>query len=466
MTTDKKLWRNRKERKEWARRLQSEDPGLEVVHPQAAGIDVGNGAHYVAVRPDRDREPVRRFECFTADLHRVADWLQSCGVKTVAMQSTGVYGIPLYEILEERGFEVYLVNARHTKNLPGRKSDVQESQWLLKLHTYGLLNNSFRPSAEIRVVRTYWRQRAEHVQGAATCVQRMQKALTQMNVQLANVISDLSGLTGQAIIRAIVGGERDPRKLAELSDPRVHASREEIAKSLEGNWRPELLFVLQQEVEMYDTYQRRIDECDHRLQKQLASFTDSVPSRPPDAKPPGKKARPAKNAPQFDLSSELQRIAGIDLTRIDGIDVMVAQTLLTEVGLDMSKWKTEAHFASWLGLCPDNRISGDKVLSRGTRRVVNRAATALRQAANTLIRSRSYLGAQYRRLRTKLGAPKAITAMAHRLARLVYRMLKYGQQYVDKGTEYYDQRYRRQQLQLLRKKAARLGLQVVEAQAV
>jgi transposase len=466
MTTDKKLWRNRKERKEWARRLQSEDPGLEVVHPQAAGIDVGNGAHYVAVRPDRDREPVRRFECFTADLHRVADWLQSCGVKTVAMQSTGVYGIPLYEILEERGFEVYLVNARHTKNLPGRKSDVQESQWLLKLHTYGLLNNSFRPPAEIRVVRTYWRQRAEHVQGAATCVQRMQKALTQMNVQLANVISDLSGLTGQAIIRAIVGGERNPRKLAELSDPRVHASREEIAKSLEGNWRPELLFVLQQEVEMYDTYQRRIDECDHRLQKQLASFTDSVPSRPPDAKPPGKKARPAKNAPQFDLSSELQRIAGIDLTRIDGIDVMVAQTLLTEVGLDMSKWKTEAHFASWLGLCPDNRISGDKVLSRGTRRVVNRAATALRQAANTLIRSRSYLGAQYRRLRTKLGAPKAITAMAHRLARLVYRMLKYGQQYVDKGTEYYDQRYRRQQLQLLRKKAARLGLQVVEAQAV
>jgi transposase len=466
MTTDKKLWRNRKERKEWARRLQSEDPGLEVVHPQAAGIDVGNGAHYVAVRPDRDREPVRRFECFTADLHRVADWLQSCGVKTVAMQSTGVYGIPLYEILEERGFEVYLVNARHSKNLPGRKSDVQESQWLLKLHTYGLLNNSFRPPAEIRVVRTYWRQRAEHVQGAATCVQRMQKALTQMNVQLANVISDLSGLTGQAIIRAIVGGERNPRKLAELSDPRVHASREEIAKSLEGNWRPELLFVLQQEVEMYDTYQRRIDECDHRLQKQLASFTDSVPSRPPDAKPPGKKARPAKNAPQFDLSSELQRIAGIDLTRIDGIDVMVAQTLLTEVGLDMSKWKTEAHFASWLGLCPDNRISGDKVLSRGTRRVVNRAATALRQAANTLIRSRSYLGAQYRRLRTKLGAPKAITAMAHRLARLVYRMLKYGQQYVDKGTEYYDQRYRRQQLQLLRKKAARLGLQVVEAQAV
>jgi transposase len=465
MTADKKLWRNRKERKQWARRLQSEDPGLEVVHPHAAGIDVGNGSHYAAVRPERDPEPVRRFECFTADLHRLADWLQNCGVRTVAMQSTGVYWIPLYEILDERGFEVYLVNARHTKNLPGRKSDVQESQWLLKLHTYGLLNNSFQPSAEIRVLRTYWRQRAEHVHGAATCIQRMQKALTQMNVQLANVISDVSGLTGQTIVRSIVAGEHDPRKLAELSDPRIHASREEIAKSLEGNWRPELLFVLQQEVEMYDTYQRRIAECDQQLQKHLASFADPVPPQPPQGEAKGKKAKPAKNAPRFDLSSELQRITGVDLTRIDGIDVMVAQTLVSEVGLDMSRWKTEAHFASWLGLCPDNRISGDKVLGKGTRHVINRAATALRMAANALMRSRTYLGAQYRRLRTKLGAPKAITAMAHRLARLVYRMLKYGQRYVDRGAEYYEQRYRQQQIQLLSKKAAKLGLRITAARA-
>lgn len=464
MTAGKKLWRNRKERKEWARRLQSENPGLEVVHPHAAGIDVGNSAHYVAVRPDRDTEPVRRFDCFTADLHRLADWLRSCGVKTVAMQSTGVYWIPLYEILEDRGFEVYLVNARHTKNLPGRKSDVQESQWLLKLHTYGLLSNSFQPPAEIRMLRTYWRQRATHVAGAATCILRMQKALTQMNVQLANVISDISGLTGQAIIRAIVAGEHDPRKLAALSDPRVHASPEEIAKSLEGNWRPELLFVLQQEVEMYDTYQRRIAECDQRLQKHLASFADTLSVQAPKEKIKTKKAA-AKNAPRFDLSSELQRVTGVDLTRIDGIDVMVSQTILSEVGWDMSRWKTEAHFSSWLGLCPDNRISGDKVLGRGTRRVVNRAATALRQAANTLMRSRSYLGAQYRRLRTKLGAPKAITAMAHRLARLVYRMLKYGQSYVDKGTEHYEERFRQQQIQLLRKRAAKLGLQVEEIHA-
>ncbi|HYK49603.1 MAG TPA: IS110 family transposase [Terriglobales bacterium] len=464
MTIDQKQ-RNRKERKELARRLRSEDPGLEVVHPHAAGVDVGNSAHYVAVRPDRDSQSVRRFVCFTADLHRLADWLQSCGVNTVALQSTGVYWIPLYDILEERGIEVYLVNARHTKNLPGRKSDVQESQWLLKLHTHGLLNNSFQPTSEIRVLRTYWRQRAEHARGIGTCILRMQKALTQMNLQLANVISDLSGVTGQKIVRAIVAGERDPRKLAELSDPRIHATKEEIAKSLEGNWRLDLLFVLHQELEMYDVYQRRIAECDQQLQEHMASFADTVPPQAKEGEPQKKKAKPNKNTPQFHLSGELQRITGVDLTRIDGIDVMVAQTLVSEVGLDMSRWKTEAHFASWLGLCPDNRISGDRVLSRGTRHVVNRAATALRIAATTLLRSQTYLGAQYRRLRSKLGAPKAVTAMAHRLARLVYRMLKYGQQYVDKGALYYEQRNRQQQIEFLRKKAAQLGLRVTPAQA-
>jgi transposase len=471
---------NRKQRKELTRQLRSEDPGLDVVHPRAAGIDVGNGAHYVAVRPDQDQEPVRRFECFTADLHRLADWLQACGVETVAMQSTGVYWIPLYEILEERGLEVYLVNARHTKNLPGRKSDVQESQWLLKLHTYGLLNNSFQPTAEIRRVRTYWRQRAEHVRAASTCIQRMQKVLTQMNVQLANVISDLSGLTGQTIVRTILAGERDPKTLAELSHPRIQASREEIAKSLEGNWRPELLFVLKQEVKMYDIYQQRIAECDRELEAHLKRFADNVHHKPAEAGPvseeqkdkqvraklPRRGKRVQGNAPCFDLRSELYRITGVDLTRIDSINVVVAQTVISEVGLDMSRWNTEAHFASWLGLCPDNRISGDKVLSKGTRHVINRAATALRMAATTLLRSRSYLGAQYRRLRSRLGAPKAITAMAHKLARLVYRMLKYGQDYVDKGMQYYEDRHRRQQIELLHKSAAKLGLQIVEIQAV
>jgi transposase len=303
----------------------------------------------------------------------------------------------------------------------------------------------------------------------------MQKALTQMNVQLANVISDLSGLTGQLIVRAIVGGERDPQKLAELRDPRIQASPEEVAKSLEGDWRPELLFLLKQEVDTYDTYQKRIAECDQQLQQQLASFASVAPEvaaapvtqvqggdQPKQAQ--AKRKKPAKNAPHFNLEQELQRVAGVDLTRIDGIDVMVAQTILAEVGLDMGRWKTESHFASWLGLCPDNRITGDKVVGRGTRHVVNRAATALRMAANALLRSHTYLGAQYRRLRTKLGAPKAITAMAHRLARLVYRMLKYGQRYVDKGAEYYEQNYRNQQLQFLRKKAAQLGFQLTEAE--
>jgi transposase len=260
---------NRKQRRELARRLRVEDPGLTVMHPDAAGIGVGNSAHYVAVRPDRDPDSVRRFECFTADLHRLADWLVHCGVTTVAMQSTGVYWIPLYEILDARGLEIYLVNARHTKNLPGRKSDVQESQWLLKLHTYGLLRNSFHPPAEIRVVRTYWRQRGEHVHAVSTCIQRMQKALTQMNIQLANVISDLSGWTGQRIVRAMLAGERDPEKLAALSHPGIHATRQTIARSLEGTWQPDLLFVLQQEVAMYDAYLQRIAECDQALEQHL-----------------------------------------------------------------------------------------------------------------------------------------------------------------------------------------------------
>jgi len=454
--------------------MRSADPGLDVVHPNAAGIDVGNSTHYVAVRPDRDPDPVRRFDCFTADLHRLADWLQHCGVTTVARQSTGVYWLPLYDILDARGLEVYLVNAGHTKNLPGRKSDVQESQWLLKLHTYGLLRNSFYPSAEIRVIRTYWRQRAEHVRAISTCIQRMQKVLTQMNIQLANVISDLSGWTGQRIVRAILGGERDPQALATLSHLGIHASRDTIAKSLEGTWRSDLLFVLQQEVTMSDAYQQRIAECDQALEHHLKGFADkstdtadegpqpSTTARHQLRSGPKRRRKAGSHAPQFDLGRELHRISGVDLTRIDGIDVGVAQTVISEVGLDMVRWADEHHFVSWLGLCPDNRITGGKVLRRGTRHVINRAATALRLAATTLLRSRSYLGAQYRRLRSKLGAPKAITAMAHKLAVLVYRMLRWGHEYVDKGMQYYEERSREQQLRQLRKRAATLGLQVVE----
>jgi transposase len=437
---------------------------LEVVHPDAAGIDIGNAAHYVAVPPDRDGEPVRRFDCFTQDLHAMADWLNRCGIVTVAMQSTGVYWLPVYEILVARGFEVFLVNARHTKNLPGRKSDVQECQWLMKLHTYGLLNNSFRPSQEICILRTYWRQRDEHVKSASTAIQRMQKVLTEMNVQLANVISDISGVTGMAILDAIVEGERNRYQLAELADPRIKANKEEIAKSLEGNWRPELLFVLRQERDIYREYQKRIGECDAAIQAHLKKMDDQAePGSKPETPKRGKRA--GGNAPQFDLRGELFRISGIDLTKIDGINVMTAQTIVAEVGLDMSKWPSEAHFASWLGLCPDNKITGGKVYHRGSRHVENRAATAFRMAATSLWRSKTYLGAKFKRLRTQLGAPKAITAMAHTLARLVYRMLKYGQQYVDKGMEFYQQRYEQQQIKWIEKKARDLGLVITIAQA-
>jgi len=436
--------------------------GLSVVHPKAAGIDVGNAEHYVAVPPHLDGEPVRVFGCFTTDLKALADWLQQCGIETVAMQSTGVYGIALYDILSERGIKVFLVNARDTKNMPGRKTDMQECQWLLKLHVYGLLKNSFRPEEEILILRTLWRQRQQHIGDAARCTQHMQKALTQMNLQLANVISDISGWTGQAIIQAILKGERNPRELAKLRDPRVKASAEEIIQSLEGNWRVELLFVLKQEFEMYQTFERKIQECDQELYRHLQSIEQKADPEELEEVPRNK--RPHGNVPQkFDLREELYRITGVDLTGIDGLNVLTAQTVIAECGSDMSRWETEGHFVSWLNLAPRNKISGGKVIGRDKRKVVNRAGQALRNAASTLLRSDSYLGAQYRRLRGKLGAPKAIKAMANKLARILYRMLKFGQDYVDKGQAFYEHKHRQQQIQMLTKKAAELGLQLVQS---
>jgi transposase len=457
---------NRKQRREQQRKIWAENPGLDVVHPDAAGIDVGNSEHYVAIAPEKSAEPVRRFGCFTAELRDLASFLKEHGIVTVVMQSTGVYWIPLYDVLEESGLEVYLVNARDTKNLPGRKSDVQESQWLLKLHTYGLLRNSFRPTSEIRVLRAYWRQRAEHIHTATECVQRMQKALTQMNLQLANAIADIMGVTGQKILRAIVAGERDAEKLAQMRNWRIQASQEEIAASLTGTWREELLFGLKQELERYDFCQRQIGECDQEIEKHLSTLP-SRPSEAPQAGEPAlappKRKQAAGNTPSFDLAGELERIAGVDFTRIDGISVLTAQTIISEVGLDMERFKTEAHFASYLGLCPYNAVSGGKVLRRGTRKVVNRAATALRLAAFSLKTSKSYLGAQYRRFRSKLGAPKAITAMAHKLAVLFYRMLRFGQEYVDRGQQFYEEKYRQQQISMLNKKAVQLGFSIVPA---
>jgi transposase len=465
--SNKKL--SRQQRKDFVRRLWCSNPGLDVVHRNAAGIDVGSEEHYVAIAPSQDEEPVQCFGCFTAELIRMAKWLQQRGVRTAAMQSTGVYWIPLYDILEEHGIEVYLVNARDTKNLPGRKTDVQESQWLLKLHTYGLLRNSFRPTSEIRILRAYWRQRDQHVKTASQCIQRIQKALTQMNLQLANVISDLSGKTGLQILRAVVAGERDPEKLADFRDPRIKASREDIIASLCGNWRAELLFQAKQELARYDFCQLQIAECDRELEQRLRNLPEMPASEQKSAtkvnQPPPKKRKRRKdhNIPQFDLHRELQRISGVDLTRIDGIDVMTGLTVISEVGLDMSRWPSEQHFASWLGLCPSNELSGGKILKKRTRKVVNRAATAFRMAASTLRASQSYLGSKFRRLRSRLGPPKAITAMARSLAILFYRMLKFGQDYVDRGAEFYEQRQRDQQLQYLQRKAAQLGFQVVAA---
>jgi transposase len=457
---------NRKQRREMMRKIQSEDLTLEVVHPNAGGIDIGNESHYVAVPPSRGNQPVRRFGCTTGELRMMATWLKQCGIRTVAMQSTGVYWVAVYDILEQEGLEVYLVNARDTKNLPGRKSDVQESQWLMKLHTYGLLRNSFRPSQEIRTMRTYWRQRNDLVQSASRHIQRMQKALTQMNLQLANVLSDVSGVTGQAIIKAILAGERNARKLAEFRDPRVKASEEEIARSLEGNWQPDLLFVLKQEQDGYEFCQKQMAECDRQLNQFLEQREDrSHGASLPEEKRKARLTKKKGNKPQFDLRTELFRLTGTDLTRIDSIDVMTATTIVSETGYDMSKWETENHFVSWLRLCPDNRISGEKIIGKGRLPTNNRVTTALRMAASTLRLSNTYLGAQFRRLRTKLGAPCAIKAMAAKLARLVYRMLRYGMKYVDQGAAVYEAQHRQVQIKYLKWKAAKLGYQIVQAPA-
>jgi len=457
---------NRKQRREMMRKLQSQDLSMEVIHPHAAGIDIGNESHYVAVPQKRDSQPVRRFGCTTAELRTMADWLKQCKIRTVAMQSTGVYWIAVFGILEEAGFEVYLVNARDTKNLPGRKSDVQESQWLMKLHTYGLLRNSFRPPQEIRTMRTYWRQRNDLVRSACRHIQRIQKTLTQMNIQLANVLSDLSGVTGQAIIKAIVGGECDPHQLAAYRDPRVKASEEEIAQSLEGHWQPDLLFVLKQEQEGYEFCQKQIAQCDRQLEQYLLQREDRSHGAPmPEEKRKTRLKNKNGNKPQFDLRAELFRMTGTDLTRIDGIDVTTAMTIFSEAGYDMSRWQTENHFVSWLRLCPDNRISGEKIIGQGRLPTNNRATIALKMAASGLRKSLTYLGAQFRRLRTKLGAPVAIKAMAAKLARLVYRILRYGMNYVDQGVEFYEAQHRKLQINSLKRKAAQLGFQIIEASA-
>jgi transposase len=430
--------------------------GLSLTHPNAAGIDIGSASHYVAVPPDRDDEPVREFPSFTADLEHLADWLDGCGVDTVAMESTGVYWIPLYELLDARGFTVLLVNARHVKNVSGRKSDVLDCQWLQQLMSYGLLRGAFRPADEVCVLRSLSRQREMLLRSQGRHVQHMQKALTQMNIQLANVISDVVGETGQKILRAIIAGEREPQVLAAMKNVRIHASSEEIARSLHGNWRIEHLFALKQALALFDFYGTQLTECDCAIEQQLQRLQrhDGEPAK-------GKKRGRARNAPKFDLRTQLFKMCGVDLTRIDGIDITTALVVISEVGADMSRFASDKHFASWLGLCPGTKITGGKVLSGKTKRCANRAAQALRMAAAALRTSHSALGAYFRRMCSRMDKPKAVTAAAHKLARLIYTMLTKGEEYTDQGQDYYEERYRERVLRQLSKRAEKLGMKLV-----
>jgi transposase len=422
---------------------------LPLIHPNAAGIDVGAKEHVVAVPCDRDPQPVRTFQAFTPDLHELAAWLKRCGIETVALESTGIYWLSLYEVLEQHGFEVRVVNARHVKNVPGRtKTDVLDCQWIQKLHSFGLLNGSFRPDHQIRELRTYMRLRDNLVVEGTQAIHHMQKALFEMNVQLSNVISDITGESGLRIIEAILAGERNPEQLAALCSTRIKASRQTVAKSLHGNWNEALLFCLKTALETYRFSENKIQQCDHCIERQLATFEIRIP---------------LPNARQS-LRTQLHQVCGVDLTKIPGIKEQAAQIIISEVGLDMSRWNTEKQFSSFLGLCPNNLITGGKILRRATRKVYNRAADTLRLCAQSLTHSKSALGAKYRRLRARLGAPKAIVAMAHHLARLVYRMLRYGENYVEKGIEHYEQKFRLQRIKWLKKEAKSLNLQLVAAQ--
>jgi transposase len=427
-----------------------------ITHPNAAGIDIGSASHFVAVPPDRDDDPVREFPSFTTDLSAIADWLSACGVDVVAMESTGVYWIPLFELLESRGFKVLLVNARHVKNVSGRKSDVLDCQWLQQLVTYGLLSGAFRPDEQVCVLRSFMRQRTMLLKSQATHVQHMQKALTQMNIQLANVISDVVGETGQKILRAILAGERDGRVLAAMKNSRIHASDDEIAKSLQGNWRTEHLFALKQAVAGFDFTGSQLAEVDQEIERQLQTL-ESHEGDPPQ----GKKRGRARNAPRFDLRSLLFRMCGVDLTRIDGIDVSTALAVISEIGTDMSRFPTEKNFTSWLGLCPGTRITGGKVMSGRTKRCANRAAQALRLAAAALRTSKSALGAYFRRMCSRMEKAKAVTAAAHKLARLIYILLTKGQEYTDQGQEYYETRYRQRVVNHLAQRVAKIGMKMV-----
>lgn len=437
---------------------------ISPTHQGAAGIDIGATMHVAAVGPEQDPEPVRGFGTFTGDLHRLADWFKQCGVRTVAMESTGVYWIPIFEILDQRGFEVVLVNARDAKHVPGRKTDISDAQWLQRLHEYGLLRASFQPKGEIAILRSYLRQRERLLDYAASHIQHMQKALTQMNLQLHHVVTDVTGATGMTIIRAIIAGERNPETLASLRDRHCRASVETISKALVGNDREEHVFALTQAVELYDTYQAKIVGCDARIEAILKRLQKAA-STPVSKPPPARSTKQQSNGLAFDVRGALHGLLGCDLTQIHGLGPYLALKLVGECGTDLSAWPTAKHFTSWLCLAPSNKISGGKVLSARTRRSGSRAAALLRLAAVAVGRTETALGAFYRRLSARVGKAKAVTATARKIATLFYNTLRHGMSYADPGASYYEERYRRRVLANLERRAKSFGYVLQEAPA-
>lgn len=440
--------------------MNSLPPHLRHINMHAAGIDIGSDRHLVAVPEGSDKVSVRQFGAFTSDLHDIADWLKHCGITTVAMESTGVYWIPLFELLEQRGFEVKLVDARHVKNVSGRKSDVLDCQWLQQLHTYGLLQGAFRPSDEICVLRSYMRQKEMLTQASSMHVQHMQKALQQMNVLLHNVVSDITGVTGMKIIKAILAGERDPNVLALNRQKECRNTEQTIAKSLVGNFRDEHMFALKQALDLYEFYQAKIAECEAAIVKHLGSRPDITDDEPPQS---GKTVRARERMRAgMDVRNKLFKMTGVDLFATPGFAADTLLTLASEVGFDMRSWPTVKHFTSWIGLCPGTRVSGGKTLDRRTKRNANRAAQAFRMAASSLARSQTALGAFYRRIRSRTGGKQAITATAHKLARLYYFMLTRGTTYVEQGQLHYEQMFKERRIKALKKQAHSLGYQLLQ----
>jgi len=435
---------------------------MPVINPSAAGLDIGSEEIWACVPANRAAQPVRKFGTYTPDLHALADWLQSCGIETVAMESTGVYWIPIYEILEARGVEVYLVNARHLKHVPGRKSDWQDCQWIQRLHSLGLLNGSFRPEGEMCALRAYRRHRATLIEHRAAHIQHMQKALHEMNVQLTQALSDITGVTGLAIIRAIVTGERDPLILAQMRDPRCAKPETELVKALTGNYRAEHVFALKQALALYDAYTEQIRECDQEIERQYSVLKPVHDDDLPPLDTSDKKNTHSKNAPSYDARTLLYQLLGVDLIAINGLNASTVEDIISEIGTDMDCWPTDKHFCSWLGLAPHNDISGGKVLRSRTLKTHNRAGQAFRIAAQAVSRTQTALGAYFRRMRARCGPQKAIVATAHKLARIFFFMLKHRTPFHDIGADEYNKRQREREIARLQKKAAKLGFTLTQ----